>query len=139
MNQLILDVGGYAVLLPESQKGGYTAWEEQLSVGLTMIPGNMVKEIRGAVWRVNYQYGYFDDETKNRVLAACRKGQREPIICAFLPPNSEETQNAEFFVTSFSNPKFRWSRVTAGENDTDAAVPVWADFSVELREVEPHD
>lgn len=138
MDQLILDVGGYAVLMPESQKGGYEAWEEQLTVDLTMIPGNMVKEVRGAVWHVNYQYGYFNDEIKNNVIAACRKGQREPIICAFLPPNGTEMQTAEFFVTSFTNPKFRWSRITGvGELETPTAM--WADFSMELREVEPHD
>lgn len=139
MDQLILDVGGYAVLMPESQKGGYEAWEEQLSVDLTMIPGNMVKEVRGAVWHVSYQYGWFDETTKNNLLAACRKGQREPILCAFLPPNGDELQTGEFFVTSLQTPKFQWSRLTPGEDDTDVAVPVWADFAVELREVEPHD
>lgn len=134
MNQLILDVGGYAVLMPESQKGGYEAWEEQLTVDLTMIPGNMTKEVRGAVWRVNYQYGFFNDEMKNRVIAACRKGQREAILCAFLPPDGETMQTAEFFVTGYTNPKFQWSRLSDG-----ATVPVWAGFALELREVEPHD
>ena len=64
MDQLILDVGGYGVLLPESIKGGYTAYEEDLTVDLTMIPGNMVKEVRGSVWHVDYQYGYFKEEMK---------------------------------------------------------------------------
>lgn len=135
MNQLILDVGEYAVLMPESQKGGYEAWEEQLTVDLTMISGNMVKEVRGSVWRVNYQYGFFDDEMKNRVIAACRKGQREAILCSFLPPNGDDLLISEFFVTAYTNPKFRWSRL----NESEKAVPVWADFAVELREVEPHD
>lgn len=130
MNQLILDVGGYGVLLPESIKGGYTAYEEDLTVGLTMIPGNMVKEVRGSVWHVDYQYGYFKEEMKERVIAACRKGKKEPIICSFLPPNGTELITSEFFVASFSPPKFMWSRDKK---------PLWADFSVELREVEPHD
>ena len=130
MNQLILDTGGYAVLLPESRKGGYTAYEETLSVDLTMIPGNMVKEVRGSVWHVNYQYGFFSDEMKNRVIAACRKGRTEPILCSFLPPEQTELVSAEFFVTAFTAPKFMWSR---------EGKPLWADFSVELREVEPHD
>lgn len=136
MDQLILDVGEYAVLLPESKKGGYEAYEESLAVDLTMIPGNMVKELRGLAWHVNYQYGYFDEETKNRVIAACKKGQREPIICAFLPTNGTELQTSTFFVTSFTNPKFQWSRL-AGEESSPSAV--WADFAVELREVDPHD
>lgn len=130
MNQLILDVGGYAVLLPESKKGGYMAWEEDLTVDLVMIPGNMVKELRGTIWRVNYQYGYFNDEEKERVIAACIKGRREPIICSFIPPNGEDMLISEFFVTSFRSPKFMWSR---------EGKPLWGDFAVELREVEPHD
>lgn len=134
MNQLILDVGGYAILLPESQDGGYESHEEELTVDLTMIPGNMVKEVRGTVWRISYQYGYFDETAKNNLIAACRKGQREPIICTFLPPNGTETIESEFFVTAYQPPKFMWSRTT-----DDTPEPVWADFSVELREVEPHD
>ena len=95
-----------------------------------MLPGNMVRELRGTVWRVNYQYGYFTDEEKNNLLAACRKGRNKPILCAFLPPNSTEMISSEFFVTAFASPKFMWSR---------EGKPMWGDFSVELREVTPHD
>jgi hypothetical protein len=130
-----LDVGGYAIAMPESIKGGYTAYESPLSVDLQMIPGNMVKEVRGFVWYIEYQYGFFDTETKNRVLAACRKGRETPILCAFLPTDGAELVNGEFFVTSFTPPKFMWStKDTGGET-----VPLWADFSLVLREVEPHD
>ena len=134
MLQIILDTGGYAIALPESIKGGYTAYEEDLTVDLVMIPGNMIKEVRGSVWHVNYQYGYFNESDKNRVIAACVKGRKESIICSFLPPNGNELISSEFFVTAFSSPKFQWSRDDDGET-----VPLWADFSVELREVEPHD
>lgn len=138
MTQLILDTAGYAIALPESIKGGYSAYEEDLTVDLTMIPGNMIKEVRGSVWHVNYQYGWFNDEDRARVIAACRKGRKEPIICSFLPPESEEMISSEFFVTAFSEPKFQWSRLK-GSGDSEQIVPMWADFSVELREVEPHD
>ena len=106
MTQLILDVGGYAVALPESQKNGYSVDEETLTQDLVMIPGNMVKEIRGDVWVVSYQYGYFNDTDKDRVISACKKGQKEPIICTFLVPDSNETLTSNFFVTSFTRPKF---------------------------------
>ena len=76
MNQLILDTGGYAILLPESQKGGYTAYEEPLSVDLVMLPGNMVRELRGTVWRVNYQYGYFTDEEKNNLQSELERQRK---------------------------------------------------------------
>ena len=130
MNQLILDTGGYAILLQESQKGGYTAYEEPLSVDLVMLPGNMVRELRGTVWRVNYQYGSFTGGVPSNLLAACKKRKNKPILYAFLPPNSPEMISSEFFVTAFASPKFMWSR---------EGKPMWGDFSVELREVTPHD
>lgn len=83
MNQLILDTGGYAILLPESQKGGYTAYEEPLSVDLVMLPGNMVRELRGTVWRVNYQYGYFTDEEKITCLRRAERGEMSRFSARF--------------------------------------------------------
>lgn len=130
MLQLILDVGSYAIAMPESQKKGYAAWEETLSNDLVMIKGNMVKELRGNVWRISYQYGVFDDTTKANLLAAVKRGQTEPILCSFLPPDGEELITANFFVTEFKYPKFMWSA---------EGKPMWADFGVELREVHPHD
>lgn len=134
MTQLILDVGGYAVALPESRKNGYTVDEETLTQDLVMIPGNMVKEIRGDVWVISYQYGFFRDDDKDRVISACKKGKKEPIICTFLVPDTNETITSNFFVTSFTRPKFMWSRDSGKE-----IVPVWGDFNLTLREVDPHD
>lgn len=129
MTQLILDVGGVAIALPETRKGAYRAWEEDLSVEAVMISGRMVRELRGVVWRAAYQYGWFNDADRARVIAACRKGRREPILCSFLPPEGGEMQTSSFFVTACTEPKFMWSAEGA---------PIWADFSVELREVRCH-
>lgn len=136
MTQLILDVDGYNVTLPESKKGGYTAVRQPLSVDVEMVTGRMVRELRGNVWAVSYQYGWFDDETKNQVMSAIEKGRSEPINCGFLPPDSKgELTYSDFFVTSFTYPKFMWSR----SEEDGTPIPMWADFSVELREVEPSD
>ncbi len=127
MIQLIID----GIELPESQKGGYTVAKEPLSRNVEMISGRMVRELRGNVWRINYQYGYFSDDLKNQVLAACEKGKMQPISCGFLPQESaEELIYSDFFVTSVTRPKFMWSA-----NDK----PMWGDFALELREVRPHD
>lgn len=137
MTQLILDVGGINVMLPESQKGGYTTQREDLGEEVVMITGRLAKEIRGTVWRITYQYGYFDDTTKQRVIEACEKGRRAPIRCSFLHPTSdgESLTTSKFFVTAFNYPRFFW-----GRNQTDGtAIPLWGDFSLELREVEPSD
>lgn len=131
MTQLILDTTGYNVQLPESQKGGYTADEQPLSRSIEMISGRTVKEVRGNVWVISYQFGYFDDELKNNVLAALKKGEKEPITCGFLPQeSSEELSYSEFFVTSYTRPKFMWSN---------NGKPLWGDYRIELREVKPHD
>lgn len=131
MTQLILDTTGYNVQLPESQKGGYTADEQHLSRSIEMISGRTVKEVRGNVWVISYQFGYFDGEMKNNVLAALKKGEKEPITCGFLPQeSSEELSYSEFFVTSYTRPKFMWSN---------NGKPLWGDYRIELREVKPHD
>lgn len=138
MTQLILDTDGYNVVLPESQKN-YRAYREDLGTEVVMTSGRLTKEVRGTVWHVTYQYGYFDDETKNAVIAACEKGKKQSITCGFLPPNSTGILTySSFLVTSFDYPKFMWSTTFPGEGDV-APTPMWADFSLELREVKPSD
>ena len=125
MTQLIID----GVQLPESMNDGYSAQKEQLGSDVVMISGRMVREVRGNVWRIKYQYGYFTDEMKNTVIAACEKGLREPISCGFLPQESAQALTySDFLVTNFTRPRFFWSRDGA---------PMWGDFNVELREVKP--
>ena len=139
MTQLILDVDGYNVTLPESRKQGYRAYREDLGTEVIMTNGRLTKEVRGTVWRVEYQYGYFDDITKNNVIAACEKGKKQAITCAFLPPNSTGALTySPFLVTNFDYPKFMWSRLVSGDNES-SPVPMWGDFAVELREVRPSD
>ena len=125
MTQLVLnDIG-----LPESIKN-YKAWKEEMSVSVEMINGRLVKEVRSEVWRVSYQYGFFNDEDKAELLAALELGRREPITCSFLPPDSNTLIESNFWVMDIQYPRFMWSR--DGE-------PLWADFAFELREVEPSD
>lgn len=139
MTQLILDTNGYNVQLPESQKKGYMAYREDLGTEVVMVSGRLIKEVRGTVWRVEYQYGYFTDEMKNAVIAACEKGKKQSITCGFLTPNSTGVLTySKFLVTSFDYPKFMWSRLAPGETES-VPTPMWGDFSVELREVSPSD
>lgn len=127
MTQLIID----GVTLPESINGGYTAAKSPLSVDVEMVTGRIVRELRGNVWVISYQYGFFNDEMKNKLIAACEKGKRQSIRCGFLAPDSTGALTySDFIVTAFNYPKFMWSR---------NGKPLWADFSVELREVKPSD
>lgn len=139
VTQLILDINGSPVSLPESKKGGYIAEKRPLSVDVEMVTGRMVRELRGSVWVVTYQYGYFTDIEKNNVIAACQKGQRGSIRCAFLQPTSSGALSySDFLVTSFSYPKFMWSKKTSATEGTEF-IPMWGDFSLEMREVQPSD
>lgn len=137
MIQIILDVGGDDVSLPESKNGGYTIKEETLSESLQMISGRTVREYRGKVWVASYQYGYFNDADMKRVVAACEKGMKQSITCCVLTHESSELVTSKFIVTSFERPKFMWSRIVT-ESGEEKPVPMWADFSVSLREVKPH-
>lgn len=137
MIQLILDVGGESISLPESKNGGYTIREETLSESIPMISGRTVREYRGKVWVASYQYGYFNDADMKRVVAACEKGMKQSITCCVLTHESSELVTSKFIVTSFERPKFMWSRIVT-ESGEEKPVPMWADFSVSLREVKPH-
>ena len=135
MTQLILDTTGQAVVLPESRKGGYTAQFTPLHEDGEMITGRLVRELRGNVWVLDYQYDYFKTEMKNRVISACEKGKRTPITCAFLKPDSDgELSTSLFWVMSFDYPKFQW-----GKKDHGTLIPLWGGFSLTLREVKPSD
>jgi len=132
MVQLILDVGGtYEFTLPESIKENYTAVKIPLATTAQMISGRTVRELRGNVWQVSYQYGYFKQTDLTNLLGACEKGMSQPIVCSFLTQeNPEELTTEEFWVDSYQRPKFMWS--LEGE-------PLWADFSIVLRGVRPSD
>ena len=137
MIQLILDVGGESIPLPESKNGGYTIKEETLSESIQMISGRTVREYRGKVWVASYQYGYFNDSDMQRVIAACEKGMQQSILCSVLTHENSDLITTNFIVTSFERPKFMWSRIVT-ESGEEKSVPMWADFSVNLREVKPH-
>lgn len=138
MTQLILDVDGLGVALPESRKGGYQSSLDPLSVDVQMISGRMVRELRGSVWNISYQYGYFNESMKDLVIKACEKGKKQPILCSFLVQDGSGTmKQSKFFVTSFTRPKFMWSTQLIGGGETAAAL--WADYPLGLREVKPSD
>ena len=137
MIQLILDVDGTAISMPESKNGGYTIREETLSESLQMISGRTIREYRGKVWVASYQYGYFNESDMKRVVSACEKGMKQSITCCVLTHESSELVTSKFIVTSFERPKFMWSRIVT-EIGEEKPVPMWADFSVTLREVKPH-
>ena len=135
MTQLIIDTdtGGGNITLPESINNGYSVAREPLYVDVEMYSGRLTREMRGYVWRVSYQYGYFDETTKNALIAACEKGITQPIKCSFLQQGAQSPYTLTegwFLVTSFKRPRFMWGR---------GNTPIWADFRVELREVTPHD
>ena len=137
MIQLILDTSDNNVVLPESKKGGYTVKEETLSEDIQMISGRTVREYRGKVWSLSYQYGYFNDADMKRVISACEKGMQKSIACAFRTHESDDLISSVVIVTSFNRPKFMWSRIVTKDGE-EKSVPMWADFSVNLREVKPH-
>ena len=137
MIQMILDVAEQAVALPESKNGGYTIKEETLSESIQMISGRTVREYRGKVRVGSYQSGYFNHSDMQRIIAACEKGTKQSTLCSVLTHANADLITTNFIVTSFERPKFMWSRIVT-ESGEEKSVPMWADFSVSLREVKPH-
>lgn len=140
--QLILDTAEYNLILPESERGGYSIQREPLSKAVEMITGRTVKEVRGNVWVISYQYGWLSDEMRNKFIAVCEKGTRTPITCGFLLPDSEANDGtleySSFFVMDYTRPQFIWSRQVL-KDGTYQPVPLWGDFNISLRQVQPDD
>ena len=137
MTQLILDIGGESLIMPESQKNGYIVHEEPLVQSIDMISGRRIREYRGMVWTVTYQYGYLSDDDRIKFLNICRKGTTSTIDCNILIPTTDEMVTSTFMVTSYREPKFAWGRIIM-EDGQAKTVPLWGDYSIELREVKPH-
>lgn len=138
MTQLILDVGGADLQLPETKKQAYDARKEHLYQDVTMISGRLTREYKNYVWSVSYQYGFFSDLDRNAFLGACEKGTGQGILCSFLDPKTNEMKTKTFLVTSYTEPKFMWSRKVV-QGDEYVTTPLWGNYSVSLREVKPSD
>lgn len=138
MTQLVLDVNGVALSLPESKKGGYSVHAEPLMENVDMISGRRTREVRGKVWVVSHQNGYLNDADMAKFIEACEKGLVQPIICGFLVQGESELKTSYFLVSSYSRPKFMWGRIVT-ESGEEKTVPLWGDYYVSLREVKPHD
>ena len=138
MIQLILDVEGVALALPESRKSGYSVHLEPLMENVDMISGRRTRELRGKVWVVSHQNGYLNEVDMARFIQACEKGLEKSILCSFLAQGEDDLKTSSFLVTDYTRPKFMWSRVTT-ESGAEKVVPLWGGYSVTLREVSPHD
>ena len=135
MVQLILDTNGANITLPESKRGGYACERVSLNEEVQMITGRIVRENRGSVWVLSYQYGYFDDDTRKTLMEICERGRNSPISCSFLPQENDNTLiTSNFFITDFTRPKFMW-----GSNRDGTPKAMWGDFAIKLREVQPSD
>ena len=131
MTQLVLGEDVYALTLPEARQGNYTCENVMLSTDIEMASGRMVREYRGRVYRITYQYTYLKTAHKERLIQLCEQGQTEPINVMFLVPGDDTLREGSFLVTEFQAPQFIWGR-PSGE-------ALWGNYKVVLREVEPHD
>jgi hypothetical protein len=124
--QLVMDGTSY----PEAYggEGSYSCTEEELNETVEMISGRMVKEQRGLVYHIEYEYPYIDNEMLKSFLASARKGSS--IQVQFLVPGEDDKQVSQFICTDFSIPQYAFT-------DRDGAI-YWKNISISLREVKPH-
>lgn len=125
MDQIIL---GDGVRLPETSHDKYACWEDDLTVQVEMIPGRVVLESRGSVWRVRYSYDYMGNDLMRQALAILRSGA--PFLAQVLPDNRDSPIVSSFILESLTPPSMAFSR-------RDKAF--WHKIGFTLREEEPHD
>lgn len=114
--------------MPETLAENYQCYDEDLGELLTMIPGNIVFEVRGTVKVITYYYEYFDDMLRKWCLSRLRKGKE--VLVNYLDPNEDGMQTGTFMCTEPPRPVYYFS--------LDDQV-FWTKFGFTLREVEPHD
>lgn len=124
MQQLVLN----GLSLPEQTADRYSAHPAELAVQLTMIAGNIVKEIRGHVWQVSYAADYLPPQIWRQLAAILRSGQT--IAASFLPDDGDEMISDTMVVTSLTDPSYAFS-VRGGA--------AWHNLSFTLRSVNPYD
>lgn len=123
MTQLIIN----GIYLPETSRNKYSCYSVLLAENIQMISGRTVKEIRGTVQAIHYEYDYMGNELCRKILAELRSGR--PLTVVYLPDDSDEMRSSKFVVESITNPTFAFSR---------RGVPYWHNLAFTLREVRPH-
>jgi hypothetical protein len=124
MTQLTIN----GITLPQTSHDKYRCYPELLETQIEMISGRIVKEIRGHVWRIEWEYDYMGDALMRPLLAVLRGGA--PVEVTFLPDNDTKMLTSRFFVTDLKNPTFAFSK---------GGRAFWHGIEFKLREVEPHD
>lgn len=123
MTQLIIE----GIYLPETSRNRYACYPALLSDAITMISGRMVREVRGKVQMIHYEYDYMGNDLCRQLLSVLRSGK--PLSVAYLPDEDSELRSGKFFVESITNPTFAFSK-----NGT----AYWHNIAFTLREVAPH-
>lgn len=125
MQQLIIN----GVYLPEVKRGRYKCYPDTLASQVDMISGRRVQEIRGTVWRIEYEVEYLEDSIYSSLLSALRSGSS--LTVTFLPDNlASGMQTSTFLLDKAPLPTFACS--VDGEAK-------WYNVAFSLREVKPHD
>lgn len=123
---LQLSING--VSYPETSRDRFQIWQEDLGVTIRMAGGNLVKEKRGKVWHISYEYDYFYPALMNRCLADLRSGNE--LNVSFLMEDGTYASGL-FRASKFPTPTFAFSR-----DYGNGSQGVWHNISFELEGVE---
>ncbi len=122
MTQLIINGTAY----PETSSDKYQCYDEDLSKDLRMASGRLVREIRGRIRIIKYQYDYMGDELLRTLLSDLR--QPEALTVSYLTPENDTLETSRFRCTDYPKPAVAFS---------DGGHPKWHDVSFTLEEVSP--
>lgn len=124
MTQLIINGTSY----PETSHDKYGVWQVDLGETIRMAGGNLVKEKRGKVWHIRYEFDYFYNSLMQTCLNDLRSG--DELSVAFLQEDNTYTSGL-FRAVSFPTPTFAFSKGFG-----DDAKSYWHGISFELEGVE---
>lgn len=124
MVQLIINGTSY----PETSGDKYSYWLEDLGQTVRMAGGNLVKEKRGQVYHVGYEYDYFNPTMMQICLQQLRSGNE--LSVSFLMEDGTYTSGL-FRCRKMPTPTFAFSK---GFDDN--ARGIWHGINFELEGVE---
>lgn len=124
MTQLIIN----GIELPYTRRDRYMCYSEEVGEEEEMLAGNLVREVVGERWVIQYAYDYFKEEgLLRRLLQALRSGRELDVT--FLTDESDVLQTGKFICSERPMPQFAWARNGASR---------WHNVNFTLKAVDVH-
>lgn len=97
-----LIINGITCPDPTQDGGKYSCYEEELGATYRMVDGSLKKEIAGYVTVIEYEFPYFDEPDRNKLLAALKSVDELQVV--YLDYNTNTMKSGLFSCRSHPRP-----------------------------------